>query len=120
MGGKEDIGDGDVVVVEYDIEVYASNEDIVGVFFFVDIEEVDKDVVSVVKMYDVDSDFKVGSKKGIREIAGNFVGFVGVVKDIDELNVLTDVGSSVEIPTGEEDISMGGVFSYIFFLIPYV
>ena len=99
------------MVVEYDIEVDASNEAIVVVLFVVDIDEVYEDVVSVVEMYGVDEEFMVGSKKGIREltgvmIEGDSVGCVRVVKDIAVLNVLTNVGSSVEISTGEEGISM--------------
>ena len=80
----------------------------------VDIDAVDKDVVYVVKMYGDDDDLKVGSKKGIRELisgmlvelAGDLLGFVGVIKDIDELNELTDVDSSGS--TGEEVIIMDG------------
>ena len=107
--------DDEVVVVEYNIEVYASNEAIVVVLFVVDIDEVYEDVVSVVKMYGVDEEFMVGSKKGFREltgvmIGGDSVGCMRVVEDISVLNVLTNVGSSVEISTGEEVISMYGVF----------
>ena len=74
----------------------------------VGVDEVDNDVVCVVRMYDVDEDFWVGSKKGIMELEGDLVGFVGVIKDNDELNVLTDVDSSGS--TGEEVISMDGAF----------
>ena len=48
MGVKEDLVDDDVVVLEYDIELDASN--IVVVIVVVDIDEVDKDLVSVVKL----------------------------------------------------------------------
>ena len=92
------------------------------VIIVVDIDAVDKDVVYVVKMYGDDDDLKVGSKKGIMELIGGMLvsdlGFVGVIKDNDELNVLTDVDSSGS--TGEEVISMDGAFFYIFFWIQYV